>query len=64
MTHAFFADMGGFLIQAPESPELPLDAEQLYYLVTKKFTEYPNIDKEEVEDKNKADGLARYVLNF
>jgi hypothetical protein len=64
MTNAFFADMGGFLVQAPESTEFPLDAEQLYYLVIKKFIEYPEIDKEEIEDKNKADGLARYALNF
>lgn len=33
--HAFFANMGGFLIEPPETdiPSFPLDAEQLYVLV-------------------------------
>ncbi|KAH8797341.1 hypothetical protein F5884DRAFT_253990 [Xylogone sp. PMI_703] len=61
MTHAFFADMGGFLLGTPEYPDFPLDAEQLYYLVTKKYIEYPDIDKEDIEDKNKSDGLARLI---
>lgn len=61
MTHAFFADMGGFLLQTDDSSMFPLDAEQLYYLVSKNYIEYPNIDKEDIEDKNKSDGLARYA---
>lgn len=64
MTHAFFADMGGFLLQSPDYPDFPLDAEQLYYLVTKKYIEFPDVDTEDIEDKNKSDGLARYVSNL
>ena len=64
MTYAFFADMGGFLLQAPDFPPFPLDAEQLYYRVTNKFIEYLNIEEEEIKDRNKADSLAQYVLNF
>ncbi|KAJ9637303.1 hypothetical protein H2199_007590 [Coniosporium tulheliwenetii] len=32
--HAFFADMGGFLLHAPDCPLFPIDAKQLHYLVT------------------------------
>jgi hypothetical protein len=60
LTHAFFADMGGFVLEASDlkSP-LPLDAEQVFYLVKEKYINYPTIPKEEIDDKNKADGLAR-----
>ena len=53
MTHAFFADMGGFLVQAPDSPEFPLDAEQLYYLVTKKLIEYPSLTRKRLRTRTK-----------
>jgi len=59
MTHAFFADMGGFVLASPDFPDFPLDAEQLHYLISKGYLEHPNTDKELINDKNKADGLAR-----
>lgn len=61
MTHAFFADMGGFVLRSPNFPPFPLDAEQLYYLVSKGYLAYPHIDKAVIDDKNKSDGLARYA---
>jgi hypothetical protein len=59
--HAFFADMGGFLIEPPEIdlPAFPLDAEQLYILVDGGYVEYPLLEEEEIEDKSKSDGLAK-----
>jgi hypothetical protein len=52
--------MGGFVIQAPDLKyEIPLDAEQLFFLVKHKYVEYPRLRKEDIDDKNKADGLAR-----
>jgi hypothetical protein len=60
LTHAFFADMGGFVLDAPDLLlPIPLDAEQVFYLVKEGHIDYPAIDKKEIEDKNKADGLAR-----
>jgi hypothetical protein len=62
MTHAFFADMGGFVLRSPDFPPFPLDAEQLYYLISNDYLEYPKLDKAIIDDKNKADGLARYAI--
>ena len=60
LTHAFFADMGGFVLKTSDlSASIPLDAEQLFFLVEKKYIDYPKLKKEEIDDKNKSDGLAR-----
>ena len=59
MTHAFFADMGGFVLQTPGWKPFPLDAEQLYYMVSQGYLAYPEIDKAAIDDKDKADGVAR-----
>ena len=61
MRHAFFADMGGFLLQSPDFPAFPVDGQQLVYLVDRKHLPYPNIDQEAIRDKNKADGFARII---
>ncbi|KAJ5737058.1 uncharacterized protein N7483_002183 [Penicillium malachiteum] len=62
MTHAFFADMGGFLLDGPgiDIP-FPIDAEQLLFLVEKGYVEYPSLSREDIEDRNKSDGLARFI---
>jgi hypothetical protein len=64
--HAFFADMGGFLIKPLEAdlPSFPLDAKQLYILVKDKYLEYPNLNEEEIEDRNKSGKLARSVHGY
>jgi hypothetical protein len=51
--------MGGFVLESPEFPRFPLDAEQLYYLVSKGYLPYPDVDIEIIKDKNKSDRLAR-----
>lgn len=63
MRHAFFADMGGFVLHCPGFPLFPVDSEQLAYLVKKKYLQYPAIDKETIGDRNKADGFARLVTS-
>lgn len=63
MRHAFFADMGGFVLHSPGFPLFPVDSEQLAYLVKKKYLQYPAIDKETIGDRNKADGFARLVTS-
>lgn len=59
MRHAFFADMGGFALEAPDCVAFPLDAQQLFYLVSKGYLAYPKLDKAVIDDKNKASGLSR-----
>jgi hypothetical protein len=64
MTHAFFADMGGFILQTPSWKPFPLDAAQLYYMVSQGYLKYPEIDKAAIDDKDKADGVARYATEI
>lgn len=61
MRHAFFADMGGFMLEAPDFPRFPVDGQQLLYLIQNDYVPYPNVDAETIWDKNKADGFARAI---
>ncbi|KAH7252738.1 hypothetical protein BKA59DRAFT_436903 [Fusarium tricinctum] len=60
ITHGFFADMGGFVLTADDLLQpIPLNAEQLFYLVNNSYVECPKITARELKDRNKSDGLAR-----
>jgi hypothetical protein len=59
VAHAFFADMGGFLLRSPGSEPFPVDAEQLFRLVKDGYFAYPELDAEDIQDKSKSDSLAR-----
>ena len=61
MKEAFFADMGGFLLQSDEERDFPLDAKQLHYLVSKGYLPIPDLDRREVEERNKVDILLRII---
>jgi hypothetical protein len=63
MTHAFYAGMGGFLLEGHgvETP-FPVDAAQLLFLVEQGYVEYPEITRDDIGDRNKSDGFARWVL--
>ena len=61
MRHAFFADMGGYHLQAPDFPPFPVDRQQLIYLVDRKHITYPDVSEDTIRDKNKADGFARAI---
>ncbi|KAJ5710194.1 hypothetical protein N7493_009786 [Penicillium malachiteum] len=61
MTHAFFADMGGFLLECPGSKTFPIDAEQLFWLVKDGYMDYPDLDTADIKDKSKSDSLARMI---
>jgi hypothetical protein len=63
LRHAFFADMGGFVLDAPDYLPFPVDAHQIHYLVANNFIAFPTIDKEAIWDKNKADGFARVLTS-
>ena len=41
MTHAFYADMGGFILHTKDWVPFPIDAKQLYYLVTEGHVKFP-----------------------
>lgn len=45
LRHAFFANMGRFVLQPRESRPFPINAKQLYWLVAQKYLPYPAIDK-------------------
>ena len=64
MNHAFFADMGGFVLHSPDCAPFPLNAKQLHYMVNKGHVAFPSLDKRLILDKNKADGLLRLVSLF
>ncbi|KAI9727650.1 MAG: hypothetical protein M1828_005878 [Chrysothrix sp. TS-e1954] len=58
LTHSFYAEMGGFLVQpADGSRAFPVDGQQLHYLVSKGYVEYPQVNQNDIKDKNKSDGL-------
>ncbi|KAF7512835.1 hypothetical protein GJ744_011938 [Endocarpon pusillum] len=61
MRHAFFADMGGFLLQSPDFPPFPVDGQQLIYLIENNYISYPNVDGDTIWDKNKSDRFARAI---
>ncbi|KAJ9656387.1 hypothetical protein H2198_004965 [Neophaeococcomyces mojaviensis] len=62
MRHAFFADMGGFVLHARESAPFPLNAKQLHWLVVNKKVEYPEISDKELWDKSKQDRIVKLIM--
>lgn len=57
--------MGGFFLKTQDlSIPIPLDAEQVFYLVKNTYIDYPILSKDDIEDKNKTDGLARLLTIF
>ena len=61
MRHGFYANMGGFVLQAPDFPPFPVNAKQLHYLVTRGYTPYPSITNKEIWDKSKQDGFQKLL---
>jgi hypothetical protein len=64
MTHAFFADMGGFVLDPPDYPRFPVNAHQVHYLVEHGFVNFPGIRRETIQDKNKADAFVRILTSI
>ena len=61
MVHAFYADSGGFVLQTTDSPGFPVTAKQMHWLVAGDHLKMPEITKEEIWDKSKADFFAKAV---
>lgn len=64
MVHAFYADSGGFMLQASDSNPFPVTARQIYYLIEKGHLEPPSISKKEIWDKSKADAFAKMIAGL
>jgi hypothetical protein len=65
MRHAFYADMGGFLVKTGDGVSWPLDANQLFYLIEDGWIDETRIssqvilDESEIDDRNKQNALVR-----
>lgn len=66
MRHCFFVNMGGVHLQfrdreASGERSFPVNCSQLLYLTSHGHVNMPEISEEDIEDRNKSDGLARFI---
>lgn len=61
MRHAYYSDMGGFVLQTKDCKAFPVNSVQLHWLVKKNYLRIPRITAEEINDKSKADTFAKGV---
>lgn len=61
MRHAFYADMGGLMLDCSDFTPFPINGQQTVYLVKNDYLQYPEVKEKTIWDKNKADGFARLV---
>jgi hypothetical protein len=74
MKHAYFADMGGLVLQTPGWKQFPINGKQLHYLITngpkgennkstgEMYLDYPeDLNIGAINDRNNWDGLSRCV---
>jgi hypothetical protein len=64
MRHAFFADMGGFVLHTEDGTIFPLNAMQLHWLVRHQYIDFPTITKREVWDRSKQDTFTKVITAF
>lgn len=63
LTHAYYTDMGGFLLHEPEgSLAFPVSAKQLRYLVDHQYLQMPDMSESQIWDKSKADKFAKAIV--
>lgn len=61
MAHAFLADMGGIMLHTKDFPPFPVNAVQLHFLLARELVPYPQIERQTISDKNKAEPLVRVI---
>ncbi|KAK2877848.1 hypothetical protein FQN49_001141 [Arthroderma sp. PD_2] len=61
LTHAFYANMGGFVFQPYGWKLFPINSKELHYLVTRGYLEFPKVTRREIKDRNKSSGLGRMI---
>ncbi|KAI0104266.1 hypothetical protein GGR51DRAFT_229503 [Nemania sp. FL0031] len=59
LVHAFYANSGGFILQPKNEIAFPVNAEQIYFLVSHSYIPFPKITEDEIWDKSKADWFAK-----
>ena len=62
--HAFFADMGGFILRCPDADDFPITAKQIENLVRNEFISLPSITRKEIWDKSNADYVAKFLACY
>lgn len=62
LSHGFYADMGGIVLQPPDYRSFPITAHQLHYLAVEKYVAAPDISEKQIADKSKADLFAKAFL--
>lgn len=67
LKHAFFGDMGGFVLQTSDDIRFPLTGKHLHFLIAEGFIDrdyakkYIIVDERIIEDKNKTDNIIRII---
>jgi squalene monooxygenase len=59
--HAFYANAGGFVLQTPDFPPFPINSTSIHYLCSQKRIELPDISRDNIWDRSKADHFAKCV---
>ncbi|KAK3384871.1 hypothetical protein B0H63DRAFT_394668 [Podospora didyma] len=59
LEHAFYANSGGFVLQTPDTDEFPINAASVRHLVSRGYIKLPEISRDEIWDKSKADVFAK-----
>jgi hypothetical protein len=62
LQHAFFAEMGGFVLQPRDWGSFPITAKQLLWLVQREYVTIPPTVLGRIKDRNKADATARTIM--
>lgn len=60
--HSFYANMGGFVLQPRDSPPFPIHGIHLVWLIREGYLTLPEITKEEIADKSKANLLNKGIV--
>ena len=61
LRHAFYANMGGFLLASPDSKAFPVNSAQLLYLIRNGYIPYPIATDIEIAQKGKEDNIQRFL---
>ena len=65
ITHGFYAEMGGFVLEdSYYFPSFLVTTSQICYLVQNQHMDMPDITKEEIQDKGKADEVVKVFVFF
>ncbi|KAF2801918.1 uncharacterized protein BDZ99DRAFT_469220 [Mytilinidion resinicola] len=62
LQHAFFADMGGFVLQTRDWVPFPITAKQLLWLTQRDYISVSPAVFRHIKDRNKVDGMMRFIM--